>query len=176
MRRRRQPPATGTKETEMKHTCTFEYETFATAGELPEADCRLVEAARTASLGAHAPYSGFRVGAAARLADGTVITASNQESEVFPAGLCAERVLLFSHMSDNPGMAIECMAVATLSSDRECFPCGGCRQVIADACSRQGATFRLLMAGRERVIALDDATALLPLSFSLAAEGRREDH
>ena len=31
-----------------------------------------------------------------------IITAANQDSEVVPAGLCAERVLLFSHLATDP--------------------------------------------------------------------------
>ena len=82
----------------MEKQYTFPYRQYTLPdGATPE-ERLLIEEARKAAQGAYAPFSGYRVGAAARLASGRIITAANQESEVFPAGLCAERVLLFSHL------------------------------------------------------------------------------
>ena len=78
----------------VKQIC-FDYEHYAALSELPEPDRRLVAEAEQASASAHAAYSHFRVGAAARLRSGRILRGSNFESEVFPAGLCAERSLLF---------------------------------------------------------------------------------
>ena len=64
--------------------------------ELTDNEKILVDKARAAVKGAYAPYSGFRVGAAIELADGRIITGSNQENGSYPEGLCAERVALFS--------------------------------------------------------------------------------
>ena len=47
--------------------------------ELTDNEKILVDKARAAVKGAYAPYSGFRVGAAIELADGRIITGSNQE-------------------------------------------------------------------------------------------------
>jgi len=55
---------------------------------LPSADRELLERARSATSGAYAPYSGFRVGAALMLQSGEVIIGSNQENASFPSGLC----------------------------------------------------------------------------------------
>ncbi|MBO7169444.1 MAG: cytidine deaminase, partial [Rikenellaceae bacterium] len=66
---------------------------YSEVGQLPAEDAELVAAAFAATESAYAPYSGFRVGAAVRLASGRIESASNQESEVFPSGMCAERVL-----------------------------------------------------------------------------------
>lgn len=53
-------------------------------------DERLMLAAREAAAKAYAPYSKFRVGAAALLDNGEVVAASNQENAAYPSGLCAE--------------------------------------------------------------------------------------
>ena len=59
--------------------------------ELDAADRELMDAAREATNRSYAPYSHFSVGAAARLANGIVVTGTNQENAAYPSGLCAER-------------------------------------------------------------------------------------
>lgn len=69
----------------MEKQYTFPYRQYTLPdGATPE-ERLLIEEARKAAQGAYAPFSGYRVGAAARLASGRIITAANQESEVFPA-------------------------------------------------------------------------------------------
>ena len=146
---------------------SFDYLHYASAAELDAADRELVEAAREACGSAYAPYSNFHVGAAARLRSGKVITGSNQESEVFPAGICAERSLLFhwqAHLSDDP---IEAMAIASVPGARECYPCGQCRQVLLDTEKRQGAPMRIIMCSQTTATVIDSATRLLPFTFEL---------
>ena len=75
----------------MEKEFTFAYEHYNALHELSPADRALIEEAVKATERAYAPYSHFHVGAAARLKSGRVLTGSNSESEVFPAGLCAER-------------------------------------------------------------------------------------
>lgn len=50
--------------------------------ELSDADRQLMDAAREATQRSYAPYSHFSVGAAARLANGTVVTGTNQETQL----------------------------------------------------------------------------------------------
>ena len=59
--------------------------------EVPDEELPLVHAALKATEQSYAPYSKFHVGAAALLADGTIVTGSNQENAAYPSGLCAER-------------------------------------------------------------------------------------
>ena len=110
----------------MQGEITLRYEHYATIGEMSEADRELVEAAQKACQRANAPYSNFHVGAAARLADGRIIAAANSESEVFPSGMCAERSLLYFYQSNYADEPIESLAIASDTSDGECYPCGGC--------------------------------------------------
>ena len=50
----------------------------------------LFDAARAVQANAHAPYSGFRVGAAVRGASGRIYTGCNVENAAYPQGSCAE--------------------------------------------------------------------------------------
>ncbi len=130
-------------------------------------DRQLADLATGACATAHAPYSGFRVGAAARLKSGVTLTGSNQESEVFPAGMCAERTLLFgwqTHHADDP---IEAIAIASVPGDRECYPCGQCRQVLLDVERRQGSPLRVIMCSDTTASVVGSAQDLLPFQFSL---------
>src|SRR5690348_9347405 len=97
----------------------------------------LVEAAWRAREHAHAPYSGFRVGAALRTADGALIAGCNVENAAYPLCTCAERGAVaaavgLGHL--RPG-ALVALAIAT-EADRPTPPCGACRQVLAEFAER----------------------------------------
>ena len=70
--------------------------------ELSESDQELLTNAMDATRRSYAPYSRFSVGAAARLANGIVVTGTNQENAAYPSGLCAERTTLFFANSQYP--------------------------------------------------------------------------
>ncbi|MGZ3845734.1 MAG: cytidine deaminase family protein, partial [Flavisolibacter sp.] len=80
----------------------FNYKVFDSIDELPDDLRGLLNEARQVTENAYAPYSNFQVGAVARLSNGEVVSGSNQENASFPAGLCAERVLLASASSRFP--------------------------------------------------------------------------
>ena len=151
----------------MKQQKEITYEQFDSYEALPTEDRDLVEAATEATLRAYAPYSNFRVGAAARLRSGEIITAANCESEVFPSGMCAERSLLYFHASNHPDDAITELAIASSPSERECYPCGACRQALMDTENRQGSSMRIIMAGGGTATVVESAQSLLPFSFKL---------
>ncbi len=134
---------------------------------MPEAERVLVEEARLALKQAHAPYSNFHVGAAARLHSGKIMRAANVESEVYPAGLCAERSLLFYLQTNFPDDAVEALAIASEPSERECYPCGQCRQVLVDVERRQGSPMRVIMYGAGSASVVESAEVLLPFTFKL---------
>ena len=77
--------------------------------ELLPADREIVDAARAATANSYAVYSNFNVGAAVRLADGTVVSGTNQENAAYPSGLCAERTTLFWANSQYPTQAVRCL-------------------------------------------------------------------
>ena len=150
----------------MAKTININYE-HCSLNELVMADRELTEAAFEATTRAHAPYSGFKVGAAARLQSGEIITAANCESEVFPSGLCAERSLLYHYASNYASSPIVALAIASDPSERECYPCGACRQVILDAENRQQSPIRIIMAGGGTATIVESAKDLLPFTFKL---------
>ena len=150
---------------------TFSYLEYASDKELPDADAVLLNKAREATVNAYAPYSRFRVGAAARLVNGAVITGTNQENASFPAGICAERTLLSVAGAQYPGVAIDTLAISYDNengvSDRPVSPCGICRQSLQEFEQRTGRSMRVVLAGMTgKIIVLEGSGLLLPLAFS----------
>ncbi|MCR4620302.1 MAG: cytidine deaminase [Paludibacteraceae bacterium] len=139
--------------------------------QLPADLRQLVEAAKNASYNAYAPYSNFHVGAAVLLADGTIVTGSNQENAAYPSGLCAERVALFSASSNHPNTPIIALALTARGSDglftrQPISPCGSCRQVLLECQQRAKNKIKVILTGRDKTILINDAAELLPLAFS----------
>ena len=131
----------------------------------------LWQAARDATNNAYAPYSGFRVGAALLLADGTIFSGSNQENAAYPSGLCAERTALFGLAAAQPGHApIVGMAVAARPANGDfgvAFPCGACRQVMLEYEARQDEPIPLLLPSRAgTILRFASLAALMPFNFS----------
>ena len=138
---------------------------------LNEEELLLLSKAREATQKAYAPYSNFFVGAAALLANKKIITATNQENASFPAGICAERTLLSAIASLYGEIRIDTIAISynrlNGNSDRPVSPCGICRQSLIEYESRIKQPIRLILAGMQgKVIIIEDASFLLPLSFS----------
>ena len=151
----------------MEKILTLEYKNYDSISDLPAEDLELVKAAEGACQKAIATYSHFHVGAAARLESGRIVTGSNVESEVYPAGLCAERTLLYHHQASSPEDRIVALAIASSPSERECYPCGQCRQVLHDVEKRQGLDFRVIMSGAGSATVVNKASDLMPFTFTL---------
>jgi cytidine deaminase len=151
----------------MKRILETSYDSYPSLEELPAEDYALVKEAEEATKSANAPFSNFHVGAALRLRSGRTLHASNFESEVYPAGLCAERSLLFYVEANYGDDIIEALAIASNPSERECYPCGQCRQVIVDVERRQQSPIRVIMTGAGSATVVDSAEKLLPFTFKL---------
>lgn len=142
--------------------------------ELDAADRELIDAAREATHRSYAPYSHFSVGAAARLADNTVVCGSNQENAAYPSGLCAERTTLFYANSRYPDQAVTTLAIAARNEQGEFLddpipPCGACRQVMFETEVRYRQPMRILLYGRKGIYEVKKVGDLLPLSFDASA-------
>ena len=138
-------------------------------GELSPLDKCLVAAAREASKTSYAPYSQFKVGAAVQLESGDIIKGSNQENSVYPVGLCAERVALFTAAVHFPSVPVMAIAVTGFFQGRFtdiCPPCGSCRQVMVETEHRFNAPIRILLPGLQGIYLFPSVTALLPFQFS----------
>jgi cytidine deaminase len=149
----------------------FEFEIYDSIDDLSEDDKWLLDEAREVTQHAYAPYSRFQVGAVAKLSNGEIISGSNQENASFPAGLCAERVVLASISSLYPKMAIESMAISYFNhngeSNHPITPCGICRQSLQEFKDKTKAPLRLILGGMHgKVYIIQDAGMLLPLSFT----------
>jgi cytidine deaminase len=85
-------------------------------------------AAEVAMEHAYAPYSRFRVGAAAAVDDGRVVTGCNVENASYGVGLCAECGLVSQLHVTGGGRLTHFVCV---DGDREVImPCGRCRQLL----------------------------------------------
>lgn len=137
--------------------------------DLSEDDRELVEAAKRATNNSYAPYSKFRVGAAARLANGAIVIGANQENAAFPSGLCAERTALFAASAQHPDQPVVALAIAarkgTRFLEKPITPCGGCRQVISGVEDRHGVPVRIMLYGTEGIYVSEGISPLLPLRF-----------
>ena len=94
---------------------------------------RLIHAAAKARESAVAPYSNFRVGAALLTKSGQIITGANVESASYGLTCCAERVALFSALTDGKRDFVAVGVVARAEGGP--MPCGACRQLLAEYAS-----------------------------------------
>ena len=138
--------------------------------ELQLEEKELINFAKVASSRAYAPYSQFQVGAAALLANGEIVTGSNQENVAFPSGLCAERTTLFYANSQYPEQAVKSLAIAAYTQgdfiDKPISPCGACRQVILETEIRFQHPVRIFLYGKSEIYIIDGIKNLLPLAFN----------
>lgn len=92
----------------------------------------LVAAALSARTNAHAPYSGFAVGAAVEDETGRIFAGCNIENASYGLTVCAERVAVWKAMSEG-SRRFRRVAVA---ADTVVLtpPCGACRQILWEFC------------------------------------------
>lgn len=130
-------------------------------------DKDLIVKALKAAETAWAPYSGFRVGAAVLLEDGTVVCGNNQENRAYPLGSCAERVAVNYARAAYPTLKIKAIAIASPDSEVPVSPCGGCREVLLEAVRAQrGCDIRVIMADRTgKNVQVATVEELLPFAF-----------
>jgi len=92
---------------------------------------QLLARAREIAGRAHAPYSGIKVGAVAVGLSGSTDEGVTVESAAPGMSLCAERAAVARAIVDGDGPIVR---IALARHDGEPIaPCGGCRQVLAEA-------------------------------------------
>lgn len=148
---------------------SFTYREFDNPEELEPLDLGLLNSAKKAAENAYAPYSGFKVGAAVRLASGKIVIGTNVENAAFPSGICAERTALSAASSNFPGDTPVALAVSAViengAASDVVSPCGNCRQVIAEEEYRNRIPIRIILDGKNKVIVVEKGTDLLPIQF-----------
>jgi cytidine deaminase len=120
----------------------------------------LLAAARAVLSNAYSPYSKFSVAAAVLLGDGSVVTGVNVENASYGLTICAERVAIFRAIAEGR-RDIKAIAIVSGSSDR-CYPCGACRQVLAEFADDKAVVIVEDRRGKPLVFKADK---LLPSSF-----------
>ncbi len=123
----------------------------------------LLNAAKSVRENAHAPYSGFKVGAAIRAASGQVYTGCNVENAAYPEGTCAEAGAIAAMVAAGDTAIAEVLVIG--DSPTPVTPCGGCRQKLAEFAPPEVPVILCNMDGAEQVTTIG---ALLPLAFARA--------
>ena len=121
----------------------------------------LLSIADKAMENAYAPYSKFHVGAALLCKDGTVFTGCNIENATYGATNCAERTAIFKAVSEGQ-RDFEAIAIVS-SGGGETFPCGICRQVMAEFAPE----LKIILRDENGKACVYTLMELLPKSFSL---------
>ena len=114
-------------------------------------------AAVDAASRAYAPYSRFRVGAAALVDDGRVLAACNVENASYGVGLCAECGVVSALHASGGGRLVAVVAVG--GHGQLLSPCGRCRQLLLE---HGGRGCRVLLESGETTV-----DGLLPHGFAL---------
>jgi cytidine deaminase len=128
---------------------------------------RLVEYARQVRLQAHAPYSGFQVGAALETPGGVIVTGCNVENATYGLTICAERVALVKAISEGERKFTRMAIVA--DTENPTPPCGACRQILWEF----GGDLEIILANLKEVKGIYRLAALLPLPFDRRLLGEK---
>ena len=129
----------------------------------------LIAAAKRALENSYSPYSKFRVGAALRFADGTVVTGTNIENASYGLTLCAETVAVAKAMDDGHRGGLEEIAVIGDKAD-PVTPCGRCRQVLNEM-AELGETDPVVWCAGDGEVVQTRLSDLLPRAFGPASLG-----
>lgn len=133
----------------------------------------LIAAAKAAAANAHAPYSGFGVGAAVLLEDGDVITGCNFENASYGLTLCAETIALGTVNTLGKLRGVRAIAITggrlqggAISGGDPVRPCGRCRQVINEAAVLAQSDVTVICSSADgETVETHTISALLPFAF-----------
>ena len=126
-------------------------------------DRDLITRAAEAMENSYSPYSRFPVGAALECSDGTVFTGCNIENAALGSTVCAERVALFTAVA--AGHRSFRRIAVTSNGSSYCFPCGPCRQVLAEF----APDIEVLCARADGRYVSYRLNSLLPFAFTSAS-------
>ena len=116
--------------------------------------------ARAVMSRAYAPYSGFRVGAVVRGANGRLYAGCNVENAAYPQGTCAEVAAIAAMVADGERRIAEALVMS--EGSLLVAPCGGCRQQLREFAADAVPVHLCDPAGVRRTATIGE---LLPLAF-----------
>ena len=119
----------------------------------------LISRACEARARAHAPYSGFAVGAAIETSDGRTVVGCNVENASFGLTVCAERVAAAAAVA--AGLLEWRRLVVVVDAPTPVAPCGACRQVLGEFCD----DLDIVLATIDGGLVETSLTELLPRRF-----------
>ena len=120
----------------------------------------MIERAAAVRGHAHAPYSGFHVGACIRAESGRLYSGCNIENAAYPQGQCAEVTAIGAMVSGGDTKIVEILVMG--DGARLCTPCGGCRQRMSEFAGPATPVHICDPEGLRQTIPLGD---LLPYAF-----------
>jgi cytidine deaminase len=137
---------------------------------LTPSDHALLVAARAAREHAHAPWSRFKVGAAALFGD-TIVPGCNVEFDVYGLTNCAERTAVFAAYAH--GVANKPLTAMAVIADtlEPASPCGACRQVMFEC---GGPELRVILSNTRGDVRITHMRDLLPGGFRLEKKMPRQ--
>ncbi len=124
----------------------------------------LIDVATKVRENAHAPYSGYKVGAALLDDQGQIHFGCNVENAAFPEGTCAEANAIGSMVAAGGKTIVAIAAVGGRNNIEACTPCGGCRQSILEFSDENT---RVILVGEDDSLDHYSIDELLPSSFRL---------
>ena len=102
-------------------------------------------------------YSHFAVGAAVQTQDHQIVGGFNIESASYGLTICAERVAIFSAISQGYTKFNHIVLVTDTGS----FPCGACRQILYEFCPDANIS----IATQDEVLQTASVKSLMPYAF-----------
>ena len=121
----------------------------------------LIEAACAVRQHAHAPTSGFLVGAALLTADGSIFVGCNVENKSLGLTQCAERSAVTAAVAAGQ-QELKQLVVA---SEGGASPCGACRQVLSEFADQLSIHIVDTRGGSGELVETVELADLLPLPF-----------
>jgi len=113
-----------------------------------------------------APYSGFNVASIIVTKEGEVFKGVNVESVAYPTTICAERNAIFSAITEGVKSGeIKEVHILARNSEKDfvaAFPCGSCRQVIAEQSLNEATVY---VYSAETEVSKHTIDSLLPHAF-----------
>ncbi|MCR5625439.1 MAG: cytidine deaminase [Lachnospiraceae bacterium] len=125
-------------------------------------DEELIKHAMNAREKAYSPYSKFSVGAAILTEDNQIFEGCNIENATFGATICAERTAVSKAVSEGYRSFKK---IAVIAKGDYCYPCGICRQVLAEFCDVD--KFEVICANEKGEYRKHKLLELIPYTFKL---------